>query len=247
MKNTMFKIVGVFSFIAACLALVAAIAVGVTGGSTFMKGAGIWFVDVEKKVKEGDKAPDLGVESFKIQKVLSASKSPTTAKKDTNGGSAKVEDSVFDKKKKELEDKIVGQIAAFAAIAKQDGVNNDGLVNYLEANSVVSGQEYLSFLEKLSADFGSLSSKASEMSILSTSDPKYVGWMEYVQWYTEAYMGHIKEQQDKIDAKKSEAVLQQAEGLKLLMYAAAPFCAFISFIMLLLIVQIEKNTRKEMA
>lgn len=247
MKNTMFKIVGVFFFACALVALVVSGTLGVTGGTAFMKGAGIWFVDVEEQVKKEEKPVDLGVENYKVQRVLSASKSSTGKSQAGSGNAVSQVDSLFEQKKRELIDKIAGQIGSFATIARQDSVNRDGLEAYFDEATVVEGDEYLAFLEKLNVDFVVLGSQASEMAKLDPDDKKYVSWDKYIGWYTSSYMENVTRQRQEVDARTAEALAQQAAGLKTLGFAGAVFMAFLLFVMLLVAVQIEKNTRKELA
>jgi hypothetical protein len=246
MKNTMFKIVGVFSFIGAVLALVLAVGFGYKGGATFIKGAGIWFIDVEEQVKEKENPLDLGIENYKVQKVLSASKSAKEGKGSLNAADAHI-DSAFETRKDELIDIIAKEIGGFASVANQDGVNRDRLEEYFDKATIVEGQEYLAFLEKLSVDIKALTDKASEIAKLNPDDKKYVSWMEYVQWYLQSYMAQVTERQQEIENRKTQAAADQAAGLSVLAIAGGVFVIFIMFVMLMLVVQIEKNTRKDLA
>ena len=236
MKNKMFKIVGAFSFFISFIALLGSFGLAFLGGSTFLG-----------EVDESINTPVLAIEDYVKSKSTSKPQVPTTNKTEGSNTKNDEENAIYQKALSKHFDSVVKSIDSFSTITNQGSANREGLEKYLiKATKETSREEYLIFLESLSKELVALESKAKTIVSLESDSPspEYVEWDGFLEWYSTSYMENFNNEKEQIALEHLEAQANKAEGLTQLIAAGSMFTLFILFVLIMLLVQIESNTRK---
>ncbi len=232
MKNKLFSIVGNFSLIVGVLALVVAIITGFTASNQFFGSAD---EDVEH--------PKIAFNEFykRNDKKTNEQEAPSDEKSESK------EDQEYFKKLTPLTSSISQSFNDFAKTTKQGGVNEDGLEKYLIENTTVMDREnYLVFLESLAESADDLNDKANVVAELKVEDEKYIHWSnDFLPWFIESYMAEYSKELQRIKKEEMEDVVSRASSIVTVGVAISAFLAFVFFTLILLLVQIETNTRKD--
>lgn len=236
MGTRFFKIVGLFSYVVAAVALFAAIALVAIGGAQFTKG-----------VDESIQKPNPTLELFlRDQKAARQDQKPRPGSKAAPSDDAGRKEAVeaFQVKIAPLFNRIVSALDKFAAETKQDSVNPKGLEKYLiKETPELQGDKYLEFLSSLAKEAESLGGKASQIATLPEDDPAYIKWRDFVPWFVASYMEQYRGEQGRIQKERLVQAANRVEALTLLGAAASAFLVFVFFTMILLLIQIEAHTR----
>jgi len=238
MGKRFFKIVGVFSYSAATLALIAAIALGVIAGSNYFG-----------SVDEGIAKPQATLEQY-LREKNQDHEAQAAAKKKPPAGSSNPDDREDADREYQatlgpLFDRIVSSLDKFAATTNQRTVNRKGLEEYLIDNTEeLDREEYLTFLKALANETEKLAEQAPSTIKDEPDSPSYVEWSEFVFWFATNYMQQYRAELGRIQAEQAEQTAERIASLTTAAAAAVAFLAFVFFTMILLLVQIELNTRK---
>ncbi len=231
-----FKIVGVVSYIAATLALIVAIGFAVM--------AGVGFVG---RVDDVAKQPKPSFDEF-LQKqraeAASRTQSDTPPESSLNDNEPKIEDQAFQAKLTPLLNRVYAAVNRFGAATNQGSVEPAEFEKYLLKRTDEFDQEkYLAFLSSLGDAMEALASRSAQIAALPETDPGYVKWEQYVTWFTTTYIDQYHKEQRRIEEEKIAQEAERMRSLTLLAAAGSAFLAFVFFTMILLLVQIEANTR----
>jgi hypothetical protein len=231
-----FKVVGVFSYIAAALSLLAAVGL-----------AALASIQFTEKTDETKRKPQVSFEQYQEQ-VQSSQRNNTPAKEDdpaeVQPKPDNVADGVFQEKLGLVFNRIVTAIDEFAAANNQGSVNREGLQKYLIDNTAaLNRDEYLDFLSALANEAEKLSAKKQQISEMAADDPNHIKWDKFLDWFISSYMQSYNEEQERIQAEKVKQEANKSEALSELAVSGAAFMVFVFFTMILLLVRIEANTR----
>lgn len=232
-----FKIVGVFSYIAAALALLAAVALAIIGGT-----------QLGKRVDNTIQKPSPTVDGFlREQKAALQDQRQRNAPNasPSNESARKAATAAFQAKLSPLLTRIVSALDTFAEQTAQEKVRRDGLENYLiKQTPELQGDTYLEFLSSFAKEAEDLAGRAPQIARLPVDDPAYTRWQDFVTWFVTSYMEQYRAEQVRIQQERAEQAAGRIEALTTLGTAASAFLIFVFFTMILLLVKIEENTRR---
>ncbi len=234
MKNSFFKIVGGFSLIIASLALVLAIILGFKAGDDFFSSA-----------NEDIRYPELSFRDF-YNRNDNADQAESLSNSKNESGNSK-EDEDYLKKRNQLLKNITKSFNEFASLTNQQSVNPEGLQGYLAKNfsEIMNREDYLIFLKELDDAASDLNKEGEEIAKLKPEDEKYVHWAtDFIPWFIEAYISEFSKELQRINNEKLQTQSQKASSIATAGVAAGAFMSFVFFTLIVLLVQIERNTRK---
>ncbi len=233
MKNSFFKIVGGFSLVTASLALIVAVLVGLKAGNDFFASA-----------DEGITHPRIDFDSF-YEKKKEVSQINTGKDVQKNKEQSK-EDEKYFKKLDPLMESITKSLNDFAKVTNQGSVDPNGFEDYLIQNTEIMGREdYLVFLEELDDAVDDLNDEADTIAKMKPGDEKYIHWAnDFLPWFIKSYISDYAKELQRIDNEKLQAQAEKASSIATAGVAASAFMSFVFFTLIVLLVQIERNTRK---
>lgn len=237
MKDKFFKIVGGFSLTMASIAILIAVIAGLTA-----------LVQFNKSADEEIQQPNIRLvqiySSLEKKKGSESEESEPDSYDDSDYGV----DEAYENRQKmmSLVESTVASLNAFAKITKQGSVNQVALVRYLEGNTPgLEGQDYITFLEGLDKAAKELNDKSKDIAALKSDDVKYINWgADFLPWFVESYVEEYNKEQQRVQDEIVEAHVSQASSLVTVAVAAGAFVFFVFFTLILLMVQIERNTRR---
>lgn len=233
MKEKFFKIVGGFSLFMASITLLVAIISGFTAANQFF----------------GSADEDIDHPEIKLEQIHSKTGSNKTDADESVSkaeSSSEKEDKEYFEKLDSVLSSIINELNEFAKATDQGSVNEKGLEKYLIQNTESMGRDdYLIFLDNLSEASEDLNDKAEEIASLKPEDEKYIQWSkDFLPWFITTYTKEYNKELQRIQDEKMEDKLSQASSLVTAGIAASAFLIFVFFTLILLMVQIEKNTRR---
>lgn len=229
MGKRFFKIVGVFSYGVAAIALLGAIGLGIVS-------AGNYFSGVDDAVQE----PTVTLEDYTNQNVAESMGNEHSGDEEIAGDSARQEaqnEDYFERLNPLLE-RIVEAFDAYGFATDQGGVEADGLQAFLVNNTEILDREaYLAFLEELAVQAEALAGNANKAET-------EVVWTEFVTWFTNTYVQDYAEELSRIESERVAQSVSRGEAVGGAFSAGVAFSVFVLFTLILLLVQIEANTRR---
>jgi len=239
MKNKMFRIVGGFSFSVATLALLTAVVLGLIAGSKIMG-------SVNDTISTATFSSDDYLHEREAQAEADAEPDPQSTQ---NAAAPKKEvsdeDREYQEKVRALLKGITDDINAFANQTKQPNINAEGLEQYLLGQTGdMRRDEYLDFLGSLRDASAGLKENAKDVSGLKSDDSKFIDWQEFLGWFVSSYLSHYADEQSRIVTEQGQVDAGHSSAVIMLEVAGGAFLVFICFVILLLLVQLEVNTRK---
>lgn len=236
MKRQLFKIVGYFAYGGAAIALLASL--------VFLLNAGLQGI---KSPNENVKTPNTSLKEYVESKKAAESSVTETFQPipDKSNGKREKEAEKFQKELSKVWGTIEANLDQFTTTTKQGFVNKKGLESYFLSNTKqLSQDEYLVFLKEFDVEIKQLKERGKRISGLKKSDPEYVVWNDFVEWFVDDYMAKYYEEKQRIEKERIESIASKAKSFQALTGAGVAFLTFISLTVLLLLVQIEMNTRK---
>lgn len=143
----------------------------------------------------------------------------------------------------EIKDKfeaIVSNLNKYAAkqAVSQDMVNEKGLANYLsEQTSGFDESTQILYIRQLAQESEKLSKSAIE--------EKAIEWTQFLEWFTSEFKAQLAGEQERIQLERMTASQEKAEASITLAFAGGAMLVFMFFTMILVLLRIEINTRKD--
>ena len=236
MKRQLFKIVGYFAYGGAAICLVVSL--------IFLLNAVLQGVNSpDEKIKTPNTSLKEYVDSQKRSWLSATATAP--AKPDKNAKQEEKGGKEFEGELIKIWRSITANLDQFATTTKQGFVNQEGLENYfLSSTKQLSPDEYLIFLKEFDVEANQLKERAEKISALKEKDPEYVIWNEFVEWFVDDYMAKYYAEKERIEEERIESIASKTKSFESLTAAGFTFLMFISLTVLLLLVQVEMNTRK---
>ena len=101
---------------------------------------------------------------------------------------------------------------------------------------------YVEGMEKAVSD---LAADGGRLAKLGVGDARRAHWDQFLQWYTAAYRGQIDQEQRRIAGERAAIAAGKAQAVYDFYKASAAFGVFVLATILLVLLRIERNTRKE--
>lgn len=236
-----FRIVGGFSYILAALALSIAIIAALASGSAWLTG-----------VDDDISTPDIVVQEYKES--LSHNNEPDHAPRHED--TTATDTSQWQDTTQIRIDKLCALIDEYAINTSQNGVNRDGLSNWLyQTTESLGDDQYLVFLDALIVSVESgLTAPARNKDLTAlmldspntnSAQPAYISWDKYLEWFTGTYLEHHQEELQRIAHERSQQMQERSGAIATLIAAGMAFAVFVFATVILLLVRIEANTRQE--
>ena len=144
---------------------------------------------------------------------------------------------------------IISNLASYAAKTNQAKPAAQAVGDYVRSSMQQFdhfGQAVpLEYVEDLEKATGDLAANANSLAKLANSDPRRARWDTFLVWYTGQYAQQLSVEVDRIDAQKTKALADAAEAPMLLYGAAIAFGIFVLGTIILVLLRIELNTRRE--
>ena len=230
MGTRFFKIVGIFSYGCAALAITATILLALTAT-----------VQNSTSVDTTIRITPYTVDDYRADKAEAGNEQKSLANTNANSIPSH-EDLEAEAHRKEVQtvfDSIVAKLDAYGNATSQGGTNPEGLSNYL--NKIMEGlpdDQPLKFLYALEEALTGLNAQS-----LSKPHSGQIQWNEFLQKFSINYVDQINAEQERISDEQLATMAAKAESTIYLYAAGVAFVVFIFFTLILLLVKIESNTR----
>jgi len=89
-----------------------------------------------------------------------------------------------------------------------------------------------------------LKNKAAELSKLESNDPRKVKWVNALDWFLEQEGTHLKTEERRIEREYLQVGEDKQDALQLMMASGVAFLIFMLFVIILVLLKIETNTRQ---
>ena len=233
MKEKFFKIAGGFSLFMASITLLVAIISGFTAANQFFGSA-----------DENIDHPEIKLDQ--IHSKAGGNKPDKDKPVSKNENSTDKEDEEYFEKINPIWNSTVESLNAFAKATEQGSVNETALEDYLIKNTEsMDREDYLIFLDNLNEASEDLNDKSEEIVLLKSEDEMYIHWSEdFMTWFVTTYTKEYNKELQRIQNEKMEDKLSKAGSLVTAGAAASAILFFVFFTLSLLMVQIERNTRR---
>jgi hypothetical protein len=157
----------------------------------------------------------------------------------------------FEKKLQPLVDKIFSNLSVYATATEQSAPLADGIRSYLkqkmrQVQGVSQGKESLqwSYAEGLVKVTADLSDASGKLSRLAVDDPQRAEYVDVIEWYSKSFIERIQSEHNRIRSEEQAASVAKVEAVAHIVAAASAFGGFAAFTIILVLLRIERNTRK---
>jgi len=145
----------------------------------------------------------------------------------------------FDKDYKEIEK----HLNEYAKIVGDDPVSNYNIRKWLldkatEEDNLDSLNELNDFVEDLRDD-------ADKLKKLDSADQRRPKWIKSLEWFFDERNKQLQNEHERIQQEHYEAMTDKAEALTQLIVAGSAFITFMFFVIILVLMRIESNTRMQ--
>lgn len=235
MGKRFFSIVGGFSYGVAALALLVALILGLMSATHYFGGV--------------DDTNDPDTPKLTEYQTRSANEPDT----DANGMERDPEEEELSESDREyfetlrpLLTSVYKSINQFAQKTDQSTVNKEGLEKFLiDQTPYLDRDGYLDFLRALDNELTGLEEQAETIAEKGPKSEEYVRWEKYIEWFVGQYRESYEQEQERIQEERLEQQADRATSIGYLAVAGSAFAIFILFTLVLVLLQIEKNTRSQ--
>jgi hypothetical protein len=147
-------------------------------------------------------------------------------------------------------DAIVASLSSYATAVDVGKPSAEPVGNFIRQNmaTFTIGKDdglawgYVEGMEKAVSD---LAADGGRLAKLGVGDARRAHWDQFLQWYTAAYRGQIDQEQRRIATERASVASGKAEAILDFYKAAAAFGVFVLATILLVLLRIERNTRRD--
>jgi len=147
----------------------------------------------------------------------------------------------FEKKFDKYYNEIEKNLNDYAKIVGDDPVSNYNIREWILKKTIKAGN--LDSLDELNDFVEHLRDDADKLKILGGDDQRRPKWIKSLEWFFDERDKHLENEHERIQQEHFEAMTDKAEALTQLMVAGSAFITFMFFVIILVLMRIESNTR----
>jgi hypothetical protein len=147
-------------------------------------------------------------------------------------------------------DAIVASLSSYATAVDLPKPSAEAVGNYVRQTMqsfVIDKDDSLAwgYVEGLQKAVIDLAADGGQLAKLGQGDARRAHWDQFLQWYGSAYREQIAQEERRIAAERAEAAAGKVGAMINFYMAAAAFGVFVLATILLVLLRIERNTRRE--
>ncbi len=146
----------------------------------------------------------------------------------------------FEKEFDKYYNEFVITVNEYAKIVGDDPVH-DGVRDFLLKMAVEDND--LGFMDDLNDFVEDMRDDANEVKTLNADDVRRTEWLTSLNWWLDARKQHTQTELARINYERAQAMDSKAEALTQLMVVGVAFALFMYFVIILVLMRIESNTR----
>ncbi len=146
----------------------------------------------------------------------------------------------FEKEFDKYYNEFVITVNEYAKIVGDDPVH-DGVRDFLLKMAVEDND--LGFMDDLNDFVEDMRDDANEVKTLNADDVRRTEWLTSLNWWLDARKQHTQTELARINYERAQAMDSKAEALTQLMVVGVAFALFMYFVIMLVLMRIESNTR----
>ncbi len=237
-ESAFFSIVRKFCMLIASISIIVVVAFSLLSLSDYMS-------SVDEDISEAD------VSYSERKDKLQRKHDLTYTSKDSSGSSTEQkerrlktdsESLEFEKKFDKIYQEIVIVINGYAKIVGDHAANTKyDLRKWFLGKD--EGNFNLSYMEDLKDFVEDMRDDADEVKTLKADDIRRVSWDDQIKWFFKKQDAHWNAELERIESERVEVMVNKAKALTQLMVVGVAFGLFMCFVIMLVLIRIESNTR----